>query len=211
MLQAGLYQNNELIYPFEKLVNDFGLDIEKDYLGKEYLHIKSSGHCVFEDNNLSGVLVLPEDVLYIGYCAFYKTIGLEGVIFQTRYNEVTEINDFAFGACSDLKFVKMNYTRLGNFVFTKDDNLEKVKLYLSTNRDLPSRFFNKNNKLKIYVPDVQMDSSLEFEDANKDRIIYYNDRDRFATLDELIAKFSTLDKVHQQLETNIFLDDNIIY
>lgn len=127
-IQAGLYdENDELIVSWDKLVNEYGMDVSKDYTSSTYQTDTSSPYYIFTNNNLSGKLVIGDDVTRIGNYAFYNCISLISVEIPEG---VTTIGIAAFRDCTNLNGVTIlgQITDIANQTFHGCSNLISIKL-----------------------------------------------------------------------------------
>lgn len=105
VLAAGLYdENDNLLVSWDELVNTYGLDVSKDYTSSTYKTDAQSGYSVFTNNNLSGKLVIGEEVTNIGEYAFSYCTGLTSVIIP---ESVRHIFDEAFYNCNNLTSIEI--------------------------------------------------------------------------------------------------------
>ena len=96
-LPAGLYDSDYNLVKTWSELESLGLTkeaIEKDYKMSNYdLNSSGSPYIVFNNNNLSGFLVLPNTITKIGNTSFRAISGLKGI---TLPNTITKIGSDAF-------------------------------------------------------------------------------------------------------------------
>ena len=116
--EYGLFDySDNLIISFEDLVNNYGLDITRNYTLTTYNTDSRTGTSVFTTNNLSGVLKLPSTLTRIGDFAFY---GCPGIYQVDIPNSLNHIGKQAFKNSNELADV--NFNDVYNWHVTLDIN-----------------------------------------------------------------------------------------
>ena len=107
-LPTGLFDaNGNRLASWEELVNDYGLDVEKDYTDSTYSSDTASLYYVLNNNDEFSTgtkLVIKKGVTVIGSYAFYNCDSLTSVTIPA---DVTSIGDCAFRYCDNLASVNV--------------------------------------------------------------------------------------------------------
>ena len=149
-LESGLYdEEGNLIASWDELVNDYNIDVEKDYtfddlsrpgeilLSNENLKVGTKliidnsvteiGDYAFSQNTTLTTIIIPNSVINIGKYSVSSCTSLTHVIIP---NSVTNIEQNAFRSCINLKgiIIPNSVTSLENTVFEFCRSLESVVL-----------------------------------------------------------------------------------
>ncbi len=124
----GLYDvNDDLIASWDTLVNEYGMDISKNYTATTYYGDKASPYVVLKKSALSdGVkLIIPEGATSIGDYAFYYCTDLTSIILP---NSVTSIGNYTFYKCTALESIDIpkSVTSIGKDAFSDCASLESI-------------------------------------------------------------------------------------
>ena len=122
----GLFDNDgKLLVSWNDLVNNYGLDIEKDYIDEFSSRELTSASAIFTKNNFTGKLVLPNTITKIGDYAFVYCDGLIEVVIP---ESVTVIGTGAFTGCKNLEraILPKNLTVLGAAAFNGCNKLKDI-------------------------------------------------------------------------------------
>lgn len=129
-VQPGLYDSSGNVIKTWSELEALGLTkttIESNYTSSTYDVTTGSPYKVFTDNNLSGKLILPENITKIGNYAFHDCPGLESIVIPTS---TTSIGEHAFDNADDLETITIpsSVTTIGNYAFTSCGSLTSVTL-----------------------------------------------------------------------------------
>lgn len=188
-LAAGLYDDDyNLICLWRDLVNDYGLDISKDYTKETYLSDVSSLYNVIKNNEKlqkGTILLLYDNVTKIGNHAFRECDTLRDIRLP---DSVTELGTHAFINCDGLKEIKMSsaitgypmslfygsgieeivipdtVTALGEYMFAYCKNLKTVTFHPNIKK-IGARFMFSMRESNYSLKTLDM-SMLDFADVS---------------------------------------------
>ena len=126
----GLYDSGGTIIKTWAELNDLGLTkstIEQDYTSANYDVPSNSPYRVFDDNNLSGTLVLPSTISSIGDYAFNNVSGLLHIILPEGLTSIGE-SSFAGSGLSTVE-IPNSTSSIGSAAFAST-NLESISVGL---------------------------------------------------------------------------------
>ncbi len=125
----GLFDaDNNLVASWETLVNDYGMDVSKDYEISNSSHADAPSYVLSYDKFSAGVkLVIADDVTSIGARAFWNCTQLTSIIIP---DSVTTIGKCAFYGCESLVSVEIGngVTSIGQQAFYLCKSLKSVTI-----------------------------------------------------------------------------------
>ena len=128
-MQAGLYDiNNNLLVSWNSLINDYVMDIAQDYTSESYKTSINSPYYVLTSNSdwSTGVkLIIGEDVIKIGNCAFY---GCTNLVSVDTGDGAMSIGNSSFNGCTNLAniYIGDNITSIGDVAFERCTSLKNI-------------------------------------------------------------------------------------
>ena len=178
-MAPGLYdQNNVLVASWEKLTNDYGMDITKDYTSDSYKTTLSSPYYILNNNAELAVgvhLIIGNNTTNIGNKAFYSCSKLASVVIGESVeniggsafeycgslssvvigNGVKSIGSSAFSDCSSLSSIVIpdSVTSIGSWVFSNCSSLSSVVIGNSVTTIGSCAFWGCSSLSSIVIPD----------------------------------------------------------
>ena len=175
-INPGLYDaEGKLIATWSELVNDYKIDIGKDYDSDQ---ADAPGKILKTDEKLKQgtKLVIDTSVKKIGDYAFFKNDSIEEIVIGIG---VTNIGEFAFYECSSLEKIKIpssvisigycaferclslkeitipkSVTTIGDYAFKECRSLEKIEIPKSVTTIGRATFKNCSNLKEVIIPDT---------------------------------------------------------
>ena len=129
-LLPGLYDaNDNLLVSWDELVNEYGMDAEKDYDGNTYNTAPTSPHYILTNTAKfqDGVKLVIGNIEKIGNCAFENCINLTSVTIPPS---VKSIGDWSFYRCDKLADITLSegITSIGNSAFSICNSITSINI-----------------------------------------------------------------------------------
>lgn len=147
---AGLYKSDGSFISWDTLVNDYGLDVTKDY-DRSTRTGAGSGNKVFAQNNLGGVLVIDDSVTRIGNSSFYGCSTLTDIVFP---NTLTSIGSAALEGSKGIKQITIpdSVTEIGTYAFTDMGALQSVTIGSGLTKISDNAFRSCYALASVFIP-----------------------------------------------------------
>ena len=157
--EAGLYDsNNNLLYTWDELVNDYGfdiiyIDIFDENGNYKYGETDLPKYKFSTDENLAKgtKLVIGNSATRINPMIFVDCYNLEYIVIP---ESVKSIGESAFSSCTGIKEIVIpnSVTSIGAYAFVACENLTEVKLSNKMTRIEDHTFYGCANLKKVYIP-----------------------------------------------------------
>ena len=156
---AGIYDENDvMLASWNELVNDYGLDVEKDYndnYGEEndYSSTPSSMYYIIGNNSEfsnTKKIIIPNTITYLGEYSLTH-LGVENIVLP---NNITRITSYMLWSCGSLKSIEIpnSVTSIDDHAFGYCKSLETVAIPNSVTTIEDSAFVNCISLTSIEIP-----------------------------------------------------------
>lgn len=149
--------------------NSLNIDIEKNYTRSNFKTDSMSPYKVFNDNNYSGRLVIPDTITSIGDFAFYQSDYLTGIEFP---NSITSIGMVCMAEMKNIEDIDLSNTQLEIIsagLFLNTTTLKNISLPNSLKTIKDSAFEGCINleKISMYRTQVSTIGKSSFSECSK--------------------------------------------
>jgi hypothetical protein len=166
ILKPGLYdENGNILYSWDELVNEYNLDIERDYANEE-LQLFASNYwdlpgirlsytedmsALNDDLSKCTKLVIGDNVTKIGSGAFYGNVTIKEIVIP---DSVKSINLAAFLNCTSLEKIQIpnSVEYIGNFAFAECMYLKEINIPKDITKIEDYAFYDCMSLTNIVIP-----------------------------------------------------------